>query len=252
MLKVGLSGCNGVMGRVVNSVIDKLDDVEIVYGIDRSVDKFENSYKVYESVESVEEICDVIIDFSNPANLNGLLNLCVAKKIPLVIATTGISEHQEENIKKASEFIAIFKSSNTSLGVNVLIDLVKKATSVLGESFDIEIIEKHHNKKLDAPSGTAHMIANAINEEMDNTMEYKYGREGKTSKREPKEVGIHAIRGGTIPGEHTVVFAGMDEVIEIKHEALSKAIFAKGAVEAAKFVSDKECGVYNMNDLINK
>ncbi len=252
MLKVGLCGCNGVMGRVVDNVISKMDDVEIVFGIDRSVDKFENEYKVYEKAEQVDVSCDVIIDFSNPSNLYGLLNLCVAKKIPVVIATTGLTERQEENIMEASKYVPIFKSSNTSLGVNVLIDLVKKATSILGSDFDIEIVEKHHNKKMDAPSGTARMIANAVNEEMDNAIEFKYGREGGDCKRQPKEVGIHAIRGGTIPGEHTVIFAGMDEIVEIKHEALSKSIFAKGAVDAAKFMVDKEVGLYNMNDLINK
>lgn len=251
MLRIGISGCNGTMGRVLTQAIGKLDDVQVAFGIDRNADLHQNEYPVYESTLKVDKNCDAVIDFSNPANLEELLKFCVERKIGVVIATTGLNKDHEEKIKKASQYIPIFKSSNTSLGVNLLIDLVKKAVNVLGDTFDIEIIEKHHNKKVDAPSGTAYMIANAMNEELDNSMEYKYGREGKDSKRNDKEIGIHAVRGGTIPGEHTVIFAGMDEIIEIKHTALSKSIFAEGAIKAAKYIMNKEPELYSMNNLIN-
>lgn len=251
MLKIVISGCNGAMGRTLNEVIADLENVEIVAGIDRNVDAYKNTYPVYDNPSNIKEDCDVLIDFSNPNNLNGLLEYGVKNNVSLVIATTGLSEEQEKSIEEAAKNISIFKSSNTSLGVNVLINLVKQAANVLSESFDIEIIEKHHNKKVDAPSGTAFMIANAINEELDNQMEYNYGRVGTDAKRNEKEIGIHTVRGGTIPGEHTVIFAGMDEIIEVKHTAMSKKVFAQGAVRAAKYVANKENGLYCMDDLIN-
>ncbi len=251
MLKVVISGCNGAMGRVLTEVISSIEDVSIVAGIDKQINTYENEYPVYESPLLLKEECDIIIDFSNPSNLNELLQYGVINNVGLVIATTGFNEEEENKIKEASSSTRIFKSSNMSLGINVLINLVKQATNILGETFDIEIIEKHHNKKVDAPSGTAKMIANAINDELNNAMEFNYGREGNDSKRKDNEIGIHAIRGGTIPGEHTVVFAGLDEVIDIKHLALSKKVFAKGAVESAKYIADKENGLYTMDDLIN-
>ena len=251
MLRIGISGCNGAMGRMLNETMSDMNDLSIVLGIDRNINLYNNTYPVYENPSSIDVDCDVIIDFSNPNNLNDLLNFCVDKKVGIVIATTGLSQEQEERIKECSKYIPIFKSSNTSIGINVLIDLVKKASKVLSDNFDIEIIEKHHNKKVDAPSGTAYMLANAINEELDNSMEYNYGREGTDAKRNKKEIGIHAVRGGTIPGEHTVMFAGMDEIIEIKHTALSKKVFAQGAVRAAKYIANKEPRLYCMDDLIN-
>ncbi|WP_296646357.1 4-hydroxy-tetrahydrodipicolinate reductase [Romboutsia sp. 13368] len=251
MIKVVISGCNGAMGRALTEVISGIEDVSIVAGIDKKINAYENEYPVYESPLLLKEECDVIIDFSNPSNLNDLLKYGVINNVGLVIATTGFNEEEENKIKEASSSTRIFKSSNMSLGINVLINLVKQATNILGETFDIEIIEKHHNKKVDAPSGTAKMIANAINDELNNAMEFNYGREGNDSKRKENEIGIHAIRGGTIPGEHTVVFAGLDEVIDIKHLALSKKVFAKGAVESAKYIADKENGLYTMDDLIN-
>lgn len=251
MLKVVISGCNGAMGRALTEVISSIEDVLIVAGIDKKVNTYENEYPVYESPLLLKEECDIIIDFSNPSNLDDLLQYGEINSVGLVIATTGFNEEEENKIKKASVNTRIFKSSNMSLGINVLINLAKQATNVLGETFDIEIIEKHHNKKIDAPSGTAKMIASAINEELNNSMEFNYGREGNDSKRKDNEIGIHAIRGGTIPGEHTVVFAGLDEVIDIKHLALSKKVFAKGAVEAAKYIVDKDNGLYSMDDLIN-
>ena len=251
MLKVVICGCNGALGRALTEVISSNEDVSIVSGIDKKINAYENEYPVYPSPLLLKEECDVIIDFSNPSNLNELLQFGVINNVGLVIATTGFNKEEENKIKEASINTRIFKSSNMSLGINVLINLAKQATNVLGETFDIEIIEKHHNKKVDAPSGTAKMIANAINDELNNSMEFNYGREGNDSKRKDNEIGIHAIRGGTIPGEHTVVFAGLDEVIDIKHLALSKKVFAKGAVEAAKYIADKDNGMYSMDDLIN-
>lgn len=251
-MKVIINGCNGAMGQVLSNVIKEIKDMTIVAGIDRNPCKYENDYKVYDNIIDFNGDCDVVIDFSNPNSLKSVLDYGVKSKTSLVIATTGLSEKDLEEIKKASEFIPIIQSSNTSLGINVLINLVKKAALVLNKSFDIEVIEKHHNKKVDSPSGTAYMIVNAMNEELNNSYEYVYGREGNESKRTKNEIGIHAVRGGTIPGEHTVIFAGNDEIIEIKHTALSKKIFAEGAVEASKFIITKENGLFNMNDLINK
>ncbi len=252
MLRLAISGCNGAMGRTLNEVISGLEGLEIIAGVDKNTMAYENKYPVYSGACDIKEKCDVLIDFSNPANLEDILKFGVDNKVAIVIATTGLSEEQENKVKEAAKSTAIFKSSNTSLGINVLINLVKQAANILSEKFDIEIIEKHHNKKVDAPSGTAYMIANAINEELNNSMEYNYGRVGTDAKRNEKEIGIHAVRGGTIPGEHTVIFAGMDEVIEIKHTAMSKKVFAQGAIRAAKYIVNKENGLYCMNDLINK
>jgi len=251
MINVVVSGCNGAMGRVLTKVIDETEDMTIVAGIDKNKDLYKNNYPVYESPLLIKEKCDVIIDFSNTSNLNGLLEYSVNNNIALVIATTGFSKEEEEKIKEVSKQIIIFKSSNMSLGVNLLINLSKQATNTLGNITDIEIIEKHHNKKVDAPSGTAKMIANAINEELDNSMEFNYGRIGTDVKRKENEIGIHAVRGGTITGDHTVIFAGLDEIIEIKHTALSKKVFAQGAIKAAQYILNKENGLYDMNNLIN-
>lgn len=252
MIKVGISGCNGAMGRVLTGILNQTEDMDIVLGIDRNPNLHENIYPVYENASKVDISCDVVIDFSHPSVLEDRLNFCIKNKTAIVLATTGISKEQEKTINEASSYIPIFKSSNTSVGVNLIIDLVRKAASVLSDEFDIEIIEKHHNKKIDAPSGTAYMIANAINEELDDSLTYNYGRGGFSAKREKNEIGIHAVRGGTIPGEHTIIFAGMDEIIEIKHSALSKRVFADGAIKAAQYISSKEPGLYTMKDLINE
>lgn len=251
MIRIGLSGCLGTMGQIISDLIEQQDGVELVFGIDKRAGEIDVLYPVFSLPKEVNLSCDVIIDFSNAGNVDDLIDYCISNQVAAVIATTGLSEKQEEKIKEAARIIPIFRSANTSLGINVLLDLVKKATSILSDNFDIEIIEKHHNKKVDAPSGTALMIADAINEELDNSMEYKYGREGKSAKREGNEIGIHAIRGGTIPGEHTVIFAGLDEIVEVKHTALSKNIFASGAVKAAKFIVNKENGLYKMENLMN-
>jgi 4-hydroxy-tetrahydrodipicolinate reductase len=251
MLKVLINGCNGTMGQVLSKQIEEAKGMIVAAGIDKNSDKYENNYPVYNDIFDFKEKADVIIDFSNPESIIKLLEYGIKTETPIVIATTGLSDEDIDNIKKASEKIPVFHSANTSLGINVLSNLVKKAATILSESFDIEIIEKHHNKKVDAPSGTAYLIADAINEELENSMEFVFGREGNDAKRTKKEIGIHAVRGGTIPGEHTVIFAGMDEILEIKHTALSKKIFAQGAIRAAVFAAKQEKGLYTMNDLVN-
>ncbi|KNF10021.1 4-hydroxy-tetrahydrodipicolinate reductase DapB [Gottschalkia purinilytica] len=250
MLKLILCGCNGKMGQVITQVVDENNNFEIVAGIDTWLG-IDNKYPVYEDINKFSGEADAIIDFSNPASLPSLLKYSTEKKVPLVIASTGYSNEEIESIKEASKNVPILYSGNMSLGINILINLVKKAASAL-EGFDIEIIEKHHNKKIDAPSGTAYMIANAINEELNNSKNFTFGREGNDSKRQPDEIGIHAVRGGTIVGEHSVIFAGLDEIVEIKHTAMSKRIFAVGSVNAAKFIADKSPGLYSMDDLFNE
>lgn len=251
MIRIGLSGCLGTMGQIISELIEQQDGVELVFGIDKRAGEIDVLYPVFSLPKEVNLSCDVIIDFSNAGNVDDLIDYCISNQVAAVIATTGLSEKQEEKIKEAARIIPIFRSANTSLGINVLLDLVKKATSILSDNFDIEIIEKHHNKKVDAPSGTAKMIANAINKELDDSMEFNYGRSGNDAKRKEKEIGIHAIRGGTIPGEHTVIFAGLDEIVEIKHTALSKKVFAQGSIKAAQYILNKENGLYDMNNLIN-
>jgi len=249
MIKILLSGCNGKMGQVISRLSKQFSNLEIVAGFDIN-DTQKNEYPVFTSIKDCNVPVDVIIDFSNPAALNDLLDFALSKKIPLVMATTGHSDVQIKRLIEASKIIPVFRSANMSLGVNLLLDLVKKATKVLEEYFDIEIIEKHHNQKLDAPSGTALMIADAINDVMEQKLEYVYDRHSRRKKRNKNEIGIHAIRGGTIVGEHSVIFAGNDEIIELKHSALSKDIFGIGALKAAAFIYDKTPGLYSMDDLI--
>lgn len=251
MLKVIINGCNGAMGQVLNKIIEDIEDIEIIAGIDKNPDKYKNNYPAFSNLFNFKNKADVIIDFSNPQSLQNLLEYGLETSTPLVIATTGLSSKDIENIKEASKKIPIFQTGNTSLGINVLINLVRKVAAILNEGFDIEIIEKHHNKKVDAPSGTAYMIAKAMNEELDNSKEFVYGREGNIGKRSKNQIGIHAVRGGTIPGEHTVIFAGQDEVIEVKHTAFSKDIFAIGAIKASRFIASQSAGLYNMDDLID-
>lgn len=251
MIKAIISGCNGTMGQVLSKQICNNDDIKVVAGFDRNTQKVKSSYPIYEDIFKIKEEADVIIDFSNPSSLSNLLQYGILKKIPLVIATTGYSEDQINEINKAAKDIPIFFSSNMSLGVNVVKELSKIATHILGDSFDIEIIEKHHSKKVDSPSGTAYMIADTINEELNNSKSYVFGRHGKSDSRNKKEIGIHAVRCGTIVGEHSIIFAGLDEVIEIKHIANSKKIFAAGSINAARFVINKSPGIYTMDDLLN-
>lgn len=250
MIKVIIHGCNGTMGQVLSKHLEEDDEIQIAAGIDRSPDKFKNNYPVYSDIFNFDGNADVLIDFSNPYFLPGLLDFGLERKIPLVIATTGLTTKDMKNIKDASEKIPIFYSANMSLGINIITGIVEKIAPILSDTFDIEIVEKHHNKKADAPSGTAYMIANKINESLNNSMEYVFGRYSKKEKRRKNEIGIHAVRGGTIVGEHSIIFAGLDEVIEIKHTAASKSIFALGAIKAAKYIINKKSGLYTMNDII--
>lgn len=252
MLKIAINGYLGAMGQVIHKEVINDSKMELVAGIDKSYnEKVEKDIKVYNNISELKENVDIIIDFSHPSSLEGLLDYCVEKNISLVIGTTGLENEHMEKIKKASEKIAIFYSANMSLGINLLLSLVAKTSKVLEDNFDIEIIEKHHNKKVDAPSGTAYMIADAINDALNNSKKYVYDRHSKSEKRTRNEIGIHSIRGGTIVGDHTAIFAGPDEVLEISHSASSKTVFAQGAIKASKFVSKKEKGLYNMEDLID-
>ena len=247
MLRVIISGYSGSMGKVLTKCANEDSELEIICGA--SKDDLDVPFKTYHKMSEVEELADVIIDFSHHSTIEDTLSYAIKTKTPIVIATTGFNDEELTKIKKASNIIPIFHSSNMSLGVNVLVKLVKEAAKSLN-GFDIEIIEKHHNKKLDAPSGTAVMIANGVKEVLPDS-EYIYGRHGRSDKRSSNEIGIHAIRGGTIVGEHTTIFAGHDEVVEIKHSAQSKDIFAKGAIAAAKFLVKQEAGYYNMNNMLN-
>lgn len=249
MTKILLRGCNGKMGQVVTSIAEQDLETEIVAGIDLNTEQ-KNSYPVYKTISECPIKADVIIDFSSPSELEELLETAKKQALPIVLCTTGLNEEQIISIEDASKEIAILRSANMSFGVNVLMKLVQEAAKKLTEAgFDIEVIERHHNQKVDAPSGTALAIADAINETLDNQYHYVYDRSKERHKREKNEIGISAIRGGTIVGEHTILFAGRDEVIELKHTAYSKEIFANGAVQAAKFLSGKKSGMYQMSDV---
>lgn len=248
MLRIILSGCNGKMGRVITDIINKKDDIDIVAGVDLDVSQ-NGPFPVFKSFDDITTTADVIIDFSNPAVLGDLLSYAKEKKLAAVIATTGFSDEQMRSIYSAAAEIPVFFSFNMSLGINLLAELARKAASVLG-GFDIEIIEKHHNQKIDAPSGTAILLANEINDELKGKMNYEFDRHSKREKRTDTEIGIHAIRGGTIVGEHDVMFAGRDEIITLSHSARSKEVFAVGAVNAAEFLSGKPNGIYSMKELV--
>ncbi len=249
MTKIILCGANGKMGHVIQSVVAGRDDCEIVAGVDINTES--TGFPVYSTFGEIKETADVIIDFSNPALLDSMLAFSEDKKIPVVIATTGYDDKQKKQIEKASEKCAVFFTYNMSMGINLLANLAKKATEVLGSDFDIEIVEKHHNQKIDAPSGTALMLADAICEEIDEPVKYEYDRHSRREKRTKNEIGMHSVRGGTIVGEHEIIFAGRDEIITLSHSARSKEIFAVGAVNAAVFMSGKDSGMYSMKDLID-
>lgn len=248
MLKVIVNGCLGKMGRVLTRCVIEDNELELVCGVSQHPTE-NNSFKIYSKMIDITENVDVVIDFSHHSALSDVLEFCLSTKTPLVIATTGYNEDELNKIREASKVIPIFHSSNMSLGVNVLLKLVKEATKMLS-NFDIEVLEKHHNKKVDAPSGTAIMIANAVKEVLPN-IEYNYGRYGREAKRTDNEIGIHAIRGGTIVGEHDVIYAGHDEIVELKHIAQSKDIFAKGSIAAAKYLIGKDPGYYNMDNMLS-
>lgn len=250
MQKIIISGCNGHMGRVVESLCQADPQVEIAAGFD-VMGTADHDYPVYSAPAQFTGHADAVIDFSSPAALDGLLAFAKATKTPLVLATTGYTPEQLAQIGAAALEVPIFRSANMSLGINVLLELVKKAASILGDSYDIEIVERHHRRKVDAPSGTALMIADAAAAACGHETEYVFERHSTRHPRDKKEIGISAVRGGTIVGEHEIIFAGHDEVMEIKHTALSREIFAQGAVEAAKFMATvTQPGMYDMSQLV--
>lgn len=249
MINVILNGCNGAMGRVITELVEKEEDVTIVAGVDINTEQ-RAGYPVYASFRECPK-ADVIIDFSVAKALDGLLDYCEETKTPLVLCTTGLSAEQLARVKELSETSAVLRSANMSVGINLLFKVLREIAPTLAVAgFDIEILEKHHNRKLDAPSGTALALADAINESLDHAYHYKYDRTSERIKRDKLEIGIQAIRGGTIVGEHDIIFAGQDEVITLNHTAQSRAIFGNGAVQAAKFLAGKGAGMYDMADVI--
>ena len=252
MVRIIMHGCNGHMGQVISGLVEKDAEAEIVAGIDVA-DQGKNSYPVFPDIEVCNVEADVIIDFSSAKAVDKLLDYSAKREIPAVVCTTGLSEEQLAHLEETSKKVAILKSANMSLGINTLLKLIQDAAKVLAKAgFDMEIVENHHNLKVDAPSGTALALADSLNEAMDGEYHYVYDRSQRREQRDSKEIGISAVRGGTIVGEHEVIFAGPDEVIEFKHTAYSKAVFGKGAVEAAKFLAGKPAGKYDMSDVINK
>ncbi len=250
MTRVIMHGCNGKMGQTISGLIAADPEVELVAGIDAR-DDGHNPYPVFTDIFQCDVEADCLIDFSAAAAIDKLLDYCLERKLPCVLCTTGLSEAQLARVKEVSGQVAILKSANMSLGINLLLKMLKEAAGVLVPAgFDVEIVEKHHNLKLDAPSGTALALADSINEELDNEYEYVYDRSARREKRPKKEIGISAVRGGTIVGDHDVIFAGADEVITFSHTAYSKAVFGKGAVQAAKFLAGKPAGMYDMSDVI--
>ena len=253
-----MRGCNGRMGQVISGLVAALDNCRIIAGIDL-YDEQKNDYPVYQTLTDCLADCnagkiekaDVVIDFASPKNFDEFLSAALGEKLPIVLCTTGLSEQQLADVDAASKQIAILRSANMSMGINLIMKLLKEAAPILAEAgFDIEIVEKHHNQKLDAPSGTAVALADAVNESMDHAYEYVYDRSCRREKRPAKEIGISAVRGGSIVGEHDVIFAGKDEVITFSHTAYSRALFGNGAIQAAKFLAGKAAGLYSMSDVI--
>ena len=250
MQKIIISGCCGHMGRVVADICGSDPDVEIAAGIDLLAQPMDG-FSVYSTPAACGVEADAVIDFSHPAALSGLLDFCVGRRLPIVLATTGYSDEQLAQIDEAAKSIPVFRSANMSLGINVLVDLIKRASSLLGEDFDVEIVERHHRRKLDAPSGTALMLAGAAAEALPYAPSYVYQRQSVRKSRDRREIGISSVRGGGIVGDHEVLFAGRNEIIELRHSALSREVFASGAVQAARFLAGvPEPGLYAMPDLV--
>ncbi len=250
MIRIIMHGCNGKMGQTISGLLAEDREAELVAGVDVS-DDGHNPYPVYKNIRECDVEADCVVDFSTAAALDDLLDYCVEKKLPCVLCTTGLDGEQLEKVEKASESVAILKSANMSLGINLLLKLLKNAAAALAPAgFDMEILEKHHNLKLDAPSGTALALADSINGELGNEYTYVYDRSARRERRPEKEIGISTVRGGTIVGDHDVIFAGPDEVITFSHRAYSKAVFGKGAIQAAKFLAGKPAGKYDMGDVI--
>ncbi|HHU78526.1 MAG: 4-hydroxy-tetrahydrodipicolinate reductase [Caldicoprobacterales bacterium] len=250
MIKLILHGCNGKMGQAVVSALAEQEEIEIAAGVDRYPESRVNSFPVYDQLTLIQEEADVILDFSVPDALPPLMEYAEKTSLPLVIATTGLSPEDLNMIERLSQKTAVLRAANMSLGINLMYELIKKAALVLGDRFDIEIVEKHHNQKIDAPSGTAYALADALNEVLQPAKNFTYGRHSKNNRRSKNEIGIHAIRGGTIAGEHSVIFAGQDEIIEITHTAHSRKLFALGAMEAVKYMAGKTAGLYTMSDVL--
>lgn len=250
MTRIILSGCLGRMGKKITEIVSETEGTEIVCGVD--IAEGAAPYPIYKAYGEIQEDADVIIDFSHPANFEKMMAFAKERHMPVVVSTTGLSEDQKAQMKVLSSEIPVFFSANMSLGINLLIRLAKQAAAILEPNFDIEIIEKHHNKKLDAPSGTALAIADGISESLKEAPEYVYDRHSVRKQRAKNEIGLHAIRGGTIVGEHDVLFAGPDEVITLSHSAGSRDVFAQGAVRAAKFMPGKPAGFYSMDDLFEE
>lgn len=250
MVRMIMHGCNGAMGQVITGLVSQMEDIAIVAGIDMADNK-QNEYPVFTSLEDCDVAADVIVDFASVKAVDHLLDYCAAKKLPVVVCTTGLSEEQTAKVAETAKEVAVLRSANMSLGVNLLLKLAAEAAKTLAAAgFDMEIVEKHHNQKVDAPSGTALALADSLNEAMGGEYHYQYDRSTKKEKRDRKEIGIQSVRGGSIVGEHDVIFAGQDEVVTFSHTAYSKAIFAKGAIEAARFLAGKPAGLYNMSDVI--
>ncbi|MDE5756083.1 MAG: 4-hydroxy-tetrahydrodipicolinate reductase [Clostridia bacterium] len=250
MTKILIWGIGGKMGKNILECLPSFENAVCVGGVDKFADPSQFSTPVFKSGKDINVDADVIIDFSRPDALDEILDYALAHKTGIMLATTGYTAEQQAKIDEASKSIAVFQSSNMSLGVNLMIELCRKAANFLGNNFEVEIIEQHHNQKVDAPSGTALSIAKAINEEFAGSKDFIYGRQGKNSKRQNNEIGIHAVRGGTIVGKHDVLFIGKDEVITIKHEAQSRMVFAQGAIRAGLFLATKQQGKYSMKDLV--
>ncbi len=248
MLNIIINGCNGRMGQVLTKLIEGTEGMQTVAGIDTSPERL-NDYPVFDSPSACDIKGDVIIDFSHFSAVPGLLKYCMDVKTPAVVATTGLDDECFSMLKTASETIPVFRSANMSIGINALAKAITAITPVLEKDFNVEIIEKHHKKKLDSPSGTAILLADKVNEACTEKKNYIYGRHSRHDEFHMSDIGIHAVRGGTIPGEHTVIFAGPDEVIELNHLALSREIFANGAVAAARFIVQQENGLYSMDDM---
>ena len=245
-----MHGCNGRMGRMIEGIVKDDPDIEIIEGVDINTESV-SSFPVVDSIDKADKTADVVVDFGHASAVDKVIDWCVANNIPLVECTTGLSPETLSKIKDAADKIAMFKSANMSLGINIIQKILKENSAKLAEAgFDIEIVEKHHRTKLDAPSGTALALADSVNEGLSTRKDYVFDRSGRRMVRPETEIGISAVRGGTIVGDHDVIFAGQDEVITFSHTAYSRAVFAKGAVEAAKFVAGKPAGAYDMSDVL--
>ncbi len=251
MTNIIMHGCNGKMGRMIAGLIQEDEEIALAAGVD-AFDEGKNPFPVFKNIRECNVVADAVIDFSAAPAVDDLLDYCVEKQIPCVLCTTGLSREQLAKVEDASKKVAILKSANMSLGINMLLKILKEATAVLAPAgFDVEIVEKHHRLKVDAPSGTALALGDSVNEVLGNEYEYVFDRSTRREKRPQKEIGYSAVRGGTIVGEHDVIFAGADEVVTFSHTAYSKAVFGKGAIQAAKFLKGKPAGLYDMSDVIN-